>query len=593
MVGGAGARRLAVVAVTVVAACLPVAASAYNYTQFAFGSSKSGANTRETEISTANVGTLTRVVDTGIAMPGVADSSPVVEQGVATPSGARDLVFLTTKAGHVLAYDANSGALVWNQAFPYSCTSSNGGACYTTSSPVLDPSGAYVYSYALDGKVHRLNPATGADVTGGGWPEVATIKPWNEKGSSALSIITDRSGVSRLYVTNGGYPGDAGDYQGHITVINLANGSQTVFNVVCTNQGSVHFADHQGGQAGPYCPSVQSAVWARAGVVYDRYHDLVLAATGNGDFTPGSEYWGDSIVSFHPDGTGSNGGPVGSYTPANYPTLQSQDADLGSTAPVIVQTQPGSAVPRLIAQAGKQYTSGGSAYTVLRLINLDSLTASPGSTGGEIFNANIPQQGDITTQPVTWVQPGGTPDAPGTTWIYVDSWNGMYAYQLRYDANRMPYVFLAWSASGGGSSPVIANGVLYRFTGNLEAYDPVTGNRLFIDTSPGGVHWESPAVANGHVYETDDSGNLWIWAVTPPAPPSRGATCSPYGRWAPVGGVSASGWTCTVGPVPQRAEPITNVTAAPASPAAQPSQPGGVPPPPWAGDRPRDAIRSF
>ena len=60
---------------------------------------------------------------------------------------------------------------------------------------------------------------------------------------SALSIATASSGVTYLYVANGGYPGDAGDYQGHITAINLATGAQKVFNAACSDQ-TIHFVEN-------------------------------------------------------------------------------------------------------------------------------------------------------------------------------------------------------------------------------------------------------------------------------------------------------------------------------------------------------------
>src|SRR5207247_1137489 len=131
--------------------------------------------------------------------------------------------------------------------------------CYTTSSPAVDPNRQYVYSYGLDGYVHRCQVADGTEVTSGGWPELASLKPFNEKGSSALSIATAKNGTSYLYVTNGGYFGDQGDYQGHVTAINLADGSQQVFNANCSNQ-PVHFAQQPGT---PDCPGVRSGIWAR------------------------------------------------------------------------------------------------------------------------------------------------------------------------------------------------------------------------------------------------------------------------------------------------------------------------------------------
>jgi putative pyrroloquinoline-quinone binding quinoprotein len=169
-----------------------------------------------------------------IALPAAADRAPVVLQAIATASGVRDLLFVTTKAAHIVALDASTGAVVWSRQFAApGCVINNGVAgCYTTSSPAIDPNRRYVYSYGLDGYVHKLNVADGDELTSGGWPELATLKGFDEKGSSALAIAT-ANGSTYLYVTHGGYPGDNGDYQGHVTAIDLATGAQNVYSTRC------------------------------------------------------------------------------------------------------------------------------------------------------------------------------------------------------------------------------------------------------------------------------------------------------------------------------------------------------------------------
>jgi hypothetical protein len=339
-------------------------AATYDWLQYNGDAQHSGDNTRETAISAANVSSLQRRFR--VALPSVADGAPVYLSGVSTPSGVQDLLFLTTKDGHILALSAHTGATVWStQHGPGSCLVNNGafGAipCYTTSSPAIDPNRQYVYSYGLDGYVHKYQVGTGTEVTGGGWPELTTRKPFDEKGSPALSEATDASSTTYLYMDNGGYPGDNGDYQGHVTAINLATGSQQVFNANCSNQ-TVHFVEQPGT---PDCPAVQSAIWARAGVVYDADTNKIYLATGNGDFNPSAHDWGDTVFALHPDGTGSNGNPLDSYTPTNQAALNSGDLDLGSTAPAILPVPSSSSVQHLAVQSGKDAR--------LRLLNLDNL----------------------------------------------------------------------------------------------------------------------------------------------------------------------------------------------------------------------------
>ncbi len=326
-------------------------AASYNWLQYNGDPAHSGSNTFETIISAANVAGLVKLYQ--VTLPAIADGAPVYLNAVQTPVGLRSLLFFTTKAGHILALEALTGALVWShQVGPGSCRINNGSTpCYTTSSPAIDPSLAYVYSYGLDGFVHKYRVGDGVEVIDASWPELATKKPFNEKGSPALSIATASNGASYLYMLNGGYPGDRGDYQGHVTAINLATGAQQVFNALCSNQ-AVHFVDVTSQPATPDCPQVQTAIWARAGVVYDARTDRIYMATGNGDFAPASHNWGDTVFAIHPDGSGLNGDPLDTYTPANFQQLQNADADLGSTNLALLPSQPG-LFPHQGVQAGK------------------------------------------------------------------------------------------------------------------------------------------------------------------------------------------------------------------------------------------------
>src|SRR5262249_4526001 len=255
------------------------------------------------------------------------------------------------------------------------------------------------------------------------WPQLATLKPDVEKGSSALSIVTTVGGTTYLYVANGGYPGDAGDYQGHVTAINVATGAQRVFNTDCSNL-ACHLEEHGSGvncgQPHPDCPHVQSAVWARAGVTYSRELDRIFFATGNGDYdaSVGGFDWGDSVLSIHPDGTGTGSGPVDSYTPTEFKTLQNEDADLGSTSPAILPAVPARNIAHLGVQTQK-VSSGGVKTRLLTLSNLSG-SGGPGHVGGEIQKVDVPQGGEVLTAPAVWTNP-----SDGSAWVFYANGNGI------------------------------------------------------------------------------------------------------------------------------------------------------------------------
>jgi hypothetical protein len=352
-------------------------------------------------------------------------------------------------------------------------------------------------------------------MTGSGWPEVATVKGFDEKGSSALSTATDSGGTSYLYVTNSGYNGDLGDYQGHLTAINLSTGNQIVFNSLCSNQ-LVHFVETPGT---PDCSQQQSGIWARPGVVYDSANNRIYAVTGNGDYNPAAHDWGDSVIALNPNGSTASGVPLDTYTPTNYLWMQQNDEDRGSSSPVILNVPANSSVPHLGMVAGKD--------SVLRLINLDNLSGNgqAGFTGGEISTLSVPQGSEILPQPASWLNP-----ADGSSWLFVATDQGLAGIQVVVNGSGTPSLQTMWYNSIGGSSPIVANSVLYETTaGAVRAYNPVTGAQLW-QGAIGGLHWESVLVANGVVYSSDESGHLTAFALsgasTPTPTPTSACPCT-------------------------------------------------------------------
>ena len=185
---------------------LAAQASPYDWLQYNGDPQHTGNNTQETVLGASNVASLQFLFQA--TLPSVADGAPVYLRNVTTPTGTRDLLFVTTKAGHIIALDAATGTQVWSRQYgPGTCKINNGSSdCYTTSHPAIDPNRLYVYSYGLDGYVHKYQVGDGTEITGGGWPELATTKGFDEKGSSALSFATAVGGATYLYVTNGAIP---------------------------------------------------------------------------------------------------------------------------------------------------------------------------------------------------------------------------------------------------------------------------------------------------------------------------------------------------------------------------------------------------
>jgi outer membrane protein assembly factor BamB len=148
---------------------------------------------------------------------------------------------------------------------------------------------------------------------------------------------------------------------------------------------------------------------------------------------------------------------------------------------------------------------------MLRLLNLDDLSGQggPGHTGGEIGPlVDVPQGGQVLTAPAVWINP-----ADNSLSVIVTNNAGISAVQVLVGADGTPTLHTIWQSPVGGTTPIIAGGVVfYAGGGTVRALDAATGNELWHD-SIGGIHWESPVVANGTLYITDGSGNLTAYGV--------------------------------------------------------------------------------
>jgi hypothetical protein len=467
-----------------------------------------------TQITASNVNTLRQGYQ--ITLPGVADGLPRYLAAVGTSSGVKDLLFVNTKVGQLLAVAASDGSVVWasqpvsaTTTPPFSnvvsATATVGGKApppaqtesnetpFTTSSPALDPSGQYVYSYALDGQVHKYAVGDGKEVIDASWPETITIHPDYEKVSSPLTIATAKNGISYLYAATASFD-DLGPYHGHVTAINLSDGSQNIFNATCSKQPSYVTG------LPTNCPYIQSAVWGRPGIVYDPDNDRIYFSIGNGNFTlpQGGHSWGDSIIALNPNGaTDANGMPLDSYTAPNYQYMADNDKDMGSNSPVLLPAIPGSKYPHLAAQAGKD--------SIIRLINLDDMSGQggPGNLGGEVVTATVDLGGAIIQAPTTWVNP-----ADGSVWLFIVNYGTASGWQISTSAG-IPTLTMRWEIGPGGTSAVVNNNVLfYASAHNLFALDPTTGHELWADNHIGSIHWEIPLIVGNTLYLSDEDAHL-------------------------------------------------------------------------------------
>ena len=439
---------------------------------------RSGFAAGDTVISLKNVGRLHRRWVASYDAAG--DGAPILVSNVVFPLHTRTVLYQETLAGTTYALDAHTGAIIWKHRTT--------GPNITNSMPAADPSGQYIYAPGVDAHVHKLAAATGRESRGGGFPLRVTWSPTIEKNGTSINVAN-----GYLYSATGGYLGDGGQYDGHVVALNLSTGVVNVINALCSD---IHQLIRTPGQ----CPLSKAGIWARGGVVVDPDSSMngrIYAATGNGRFdaNQGGTDYGDSVLSISADGSAL----VDTFTPSDYNQLENGDIDLGSTAPVMLPRQASSNTPLMAVEGGKD--------GILKLLNRQHL----GGVGGELQDYTL---GDsIFTAPAVWV------DGTGTTWIFVGTGSAVSALQLQTNGG-VSSLHGMWSVGGGGTSPIVANGIVFTATsGAVNAYSATGGQLLWSSSQQsaggtiGGVHWESPIVDKGWLYCSDENGNISAYSL--------------------------------------------------------------------------------
>jgi hypothetical protein len=462
--GGSQSPMIDTSAVPTAASLAKVQIPEGDWTRFDFDAQRSGVGPAATGLGPHNVGALHLRT---VKLPGTVDSSAIELHAVSVGGRTHDAVFVTTTYGRTLAIDPGSGRILW-QFTPRDIRSYEGSAQITTASPIADPNRNFIYAASPDGWIHKLSVSGGREVHAGGWPVSITRDATHEKIAAALNI----SGGS-LVVTTGGYLGDAPPYQGHVVMIDRASGRITaVWNSLCSDRHALIVPST--------CAASDSAIWARQGAVIEPGTGRILVATGNAPFN-GSTDWGDSVLELSPDA----GQLLHNWTPTDQAQLNASDTDLGSTAPAILPPFQGR---RLAVQGGKA--------GVLDLLDLDRLNGTTGGPsarlGGEVDEIQSPGSDQVFTAPAVWSH-------GGRTWVFVGDGSGTWAYVLG-GSSAHPRLTVVWRSGSGGTSPVIAGGLLYAYDpgGAMDVYVPATGRRL-VSLPAGSGHWNSPIVIGGRV----------------------------------------------------------------------------------------------
>jgi hypothetical protein len=423
-----------------------------DWTQFNYDAARSGSGPASTGITAANVGKLKR---RQIQLDGTVDSAPIYLHGVSVRGRTHDVFFVTTSYGRTEAIDATSGKVLWRYT-PSGYRTYVGTAQITTMTPLADPGRTAIYAGEPDGQIVKLKIATGSPI----WSVSITRDPTHEKLAGSINF----AGGLVLAATDG-YIGDAPPYQGHVVSINPSTGGVVgVWNSLCSDRHSVFQPST--------CSASDSAIWGRSVPVVDPATGDLLVATGNAPWD-GKTNWGDSVAVLSPDAKRL----LKHWTPTNQADLNSQDLDLGSTAPALL--------------SGGYFVQGGKDGK-LRLLSLSRLAGVNTSLGGELQTVSTPGGTDLFSEPAIWKG----------TWVFLSDGAGTAAWVLRGGS-----LHAVWQNSNAGTSPIVAGGLLYvEGSGGIHVYTPASGHEVG-NLPIGNVHWESPIVVDGRVAATEGNSN--------------------------------------------------------------------------------------
>jgi PQQ-like domain len=348
-----------------------------NVTTYHNDNARTGQNTQETVLTTANVNNATFGRLFSVSVDGQVYAQPLVLSNVSIGGGTHNVVYVATENNSIYAIDANIGTVYWRQSLmnsgatpvpsgDLSCT--NISPQYgITSTPVIDPASGTIYAVAMTKEngayVHRLfalNGGTGAETIHPGGVVISAVL-------NGLSFNPKQEGNRpALLLENGhviiafGSHCDQGTYYGWVMSYNASSLAQeAVFN------------DDPNGNNG-----LNACIWMSGdGVGSDTSGNLYFS-TGNGLYDSNSNTpvdFGDSIVKLKPP-SGGTFTVADWFTPESQDELNSCDLDLGSGGILLLPDLPvGSAHPHLLVQAAKQGT--------IYLVNRDSLGHYCGSEG--------------------------------------------------------------------------------------------------------------------------------------------------------------------------------------------------------------------
>ena len=449
-------------------------------------------------------------IDTSFAGATISGPSYAQPLYLASSGSGPDLVIAVTEQNRVYAFNAATGAQVYNvllasplqsSALPCGNISPQLGI---TGTPIIDAATRTLYVDAMTGmttsasarhQVYALNADTGAIVNG--WPVDLNAKV--TAGSTTFnSLVQNQRGAlallgGKVYVPFGGHLGDCQTYHGWIVGISTTDPTQV--SAWATR-------------------AIAGGVWAPGGIASDG--TSLFFATGNTEASANSfsapNTWQDGETIFRlPPSLAAVTATTDYFVPTNWAAMDNADQDLGGTNPIVFDVA-GANPSGLVIGLGKD----GKAY-LLNRANLGGIAAPLASAtiGGSIINAAA----EYTTSTGTYVVFKGGSNCPS------GQSGGIMAVKI--GATSPPTVAVAWC---GGPSTQISPAVsmssadgqdaivwVVGSDNKLHGLDGGTGASVFgggsgTDTMSAVQKFQTPIVANGRIFV---ASNTQVYAFTP------------------------------------------------------------------------------
>ena len=248
----------------------------YNYDQ-----QRTGWNRGETQLSPKTVGRLkplwnTQLTDKAQALVLSTLTAPVAAGGVATPDGAKDLVFSIGMDDVLSAVDAGTGKIVWQKSFPNNIKPPHPAviSCSNTeqATPAIDKAKGVIYFTTSDGKLRGAKLGDGSEAI----RPTDMVQPYSRNWS--LGVVDDV-----IYTTTargcGGSPAQPVEW-GTVAAMDVSDP---------THPSLSRFYTGKGRPAGP---------WGASGVAWGPQGAYV--STADGPNNPGSGVYGDMVLAIRP-----------------------------------------------------------------------------------------------------------------------------------------------------------------------------------------------------------------------------------------------------------------------------------------------------